>query len=119
MRFLAEENVQHAVVHTLRDSGHDVACVGEVAPGASDDEVLRLANDESRLLLTNDKDFGELVYREGRVATGIFLMRFSAQDGVERARLLAEIMPELGERLNGLFATVSEGLARLRPLRRR
>jgi predicted nuclease of predicted toxin-antitoxin system len=118
VRFLANENVEQPVVDSLRAAGHDVVCVGEVAPGARDEEVLRLANAESRLLLTNDKDFSELVYREGRVSGGIVLLRLETQDGRQKAARLAEILAGVEERLAGHFAVVSEERVRLRPLRR-
>lgn len=118
MRFLANGNVEQPVVDALRDAGHEVACVGEIAPGASDEEVLRLANAESRLLLTNDRDFGELVYREGRVTEGIVVLRLETQDGLEKARRLMEILPSLEERLPEHFAILTHQRVRLRPLRR-
>lgn len=118
MRLLANENVEQPIVDSLRAAGHDVACVAEVAPGARDEEVLRLANSESRLLLTNDKDFSELVYREGRVSAGIVLLRLQAQDGAQKAARLGDILPGVQERLAGHFAVISEERVRLRPLRR-
>lgn len=118
MRFLANENVEQPIVDSLRAAGHDVASVGEVAPGAHDDEVLRLATAESRLLLTNDKDFGELVCRRGAAAVGVVLLRLATQDGLEKAARLAEILPSIEQRLLGRFATISEECVRLRPLQR-
>jgi len=118
MRFLADENVEQPVVDALRADGHDVTCVGEVAPGTADEQVLQIANAESRLLLTNDKDFGQLIYREGRVSEGIVLLRFETQDGVEKAAILDRILPTLEPRLRGHFAILTEQRVRLRPLRR-
>jgi predicted nuclease of predicted toxin-antitoxin system len=105
-------------VDALRAAGHDVVCVAEVAPGARDEEVLGLANAQARLILTNDKDFGELVYRDGRVSQGVVLLRFAAEDGRERAARLADVPPSIMERLPGHFAVLSEQGVRLRPLRR-
>jgi len=118
MRFLANENVEQPVVDALRVAGHDVSCVGEIGAGASDEEVLRLANAQQRLVLTNDKDFGELVYREGRAAEGVVLLRLAVQDGLEKARRVTEIIRALQGRLSGHFAIVTEEHVRLRPLRR-
>ena len=78
MRFCANENVAEEAVLKLRQSGHDVLWIREAAPGITDQEVLRRSNAEKRLLLTFDKDFGELVYRLGSDAScGIILFRFS------------------------------------------
>ncbi len=118
MKFLANENVEAPVVEALRTAGHDVACVGQVAPGAEDEEVLRLANTESRFVLTNDKDFGELVYREGKVSRGIVLMRLEAEDGLDKAAHVTRILAAIEQRLPGHFAVLREGRVRLRPLRR-
>jgi len=64
LRFLADENIPIASVEALRGAGHDVVAVAEVAQGASDRAVLRIACDESRLLVTFDRDFGALVFGE-------------------------------------------------------
>ena len=88
-------------------------------PERADEEVLGLANSESRLLLTNDKDFSELVYREGRVSAGIVLLRFQSRSGPEKAAHLSAILTRLADRLPGHFAVVSEERVRLRPIRRR
>src|ERR1700731_250302 len=63
MRWLADECVDAALVRRLRGAGHDVIYAAEVAPGATEAQILRRANDEDRLLLTEDKDFREFVFR--------------------------------------------------------
>ena len=67
MNFLADESVDRPIVDSLRQRGHDVLYVAEMEPGISDDAVLDLANQEGALLLTADKDFGELVFRQRRI----------------------------------------------------
>lgn len=117
MRFLADENVEQAVVEALRAGGHDVVEVGKAAPGAKDREVLGLAREEQRVLVTNDRDFGELVYREGWVATGLVLIRCGAGRGTAKASVIAGILPEIESRLEGHFVVISEQQVRVRPLR--
>jgi predicted nuclease of predicted toxin-antitoxin system len=117
VRFLADENVEQPLVAWLRESGHDVTCVADVAPGASDEQVLCLADGDRRALVTNDKDFGEIAHRQGRPAAGIVLLRFRTQDGSMKAQQLAHSLPLLVERLEGHFAVVNENSVRLRPLR--
>lgn len=63
MRLLANENIPLASVATLRRAAHDVVSVMERSPGFPDEEVLRLAHSEARIILTFDRDYGELVYR--------------------------------------------------------
>jgi predicted nuclease of predicted toxin-antitoxin system len=73
MRWLADECAAAPLVAALRENGHDVVYIAEVAPRASDAEVLRLARDEARLLLTDDKDFGDLVFRQNWPVAGVVL----------------------------------------------
>ena len=68
MKFLADECCDASLVSALRADGHDVLYVLETFPGTSDDAILDRAFAEHRILLTEDKDFGELVYRLGRPA---------------------------------------------------
>ena len=58
MNFIADESIDRQIVERLRDDGHFVWYVAEMAPSISDDEVLRIANNESAPLITSDKDFG-------------------------------------------------------------
>lgn len=69
MNFLADENVDQQIVDQLRKNGHDVLYVIEMEPGISDDEVLARANRRGALLLTADKDFGELIFRQQRISS--------------------------------------------------
>jgi predicted nuclease of predicted toxin-antitoxin system len=63
VNLVADEGVDRAVVDRLRQDGHDVVYVAELFPSVGDEEVLRRANAGSAVLLTADKDFGELVFR--------------------------------------------------------
>ncbi len=75
-KFLANENVPAETVNAARVAGHDVTWVAESAPGATDDAVLQLALTEGRVIVTFDKDFGEMAFRLGRKMTcGLILLR--------------------------------------------
>jgi len=76
MKIVADEGVDRQVVEQLRRENHEVIYVAELAPGISDDEVLQLANERGAVLLTADKDFGELVFRLNRTSGGIMLIRW-------------------------------------------
>jgi predicted nuclease of predicted toxin-antitoxin system len=71
MKLVADECVDKPIVDRLRTDGHAVVYVAEMAPSVDDDEMLRLANSEAAILMTGDKDFGELVFRQGRVHQGV------------------------------------------------
>ena len=93
MRWLVDECVSARLVAWLRESGYDVVYVLEVAPGADDNEVIARANRDGRILLTDDKDFGELVIRQKHEVPALVLMRIGSDDYVQAAqRLEAGIM---------------------------
>lgn len=116
MRWLADECVAASLVAFLRADGHDVLYVAEVAAGFSDVDVIALAFREKRLLLTEDKDFGDLVFRRGSAAPGVVLMRIEPENpALKRIRLIAAI--ELyGEGLFDRYMVIEEGRFRSRRL---
>lgn len=76
MRLLANENVPALLVESLINRGHDVAWIKRDSPGATDAEVLRRSVSERRVLITFDKDFGDLVFRLGaNASSGVILLR--------------------------------------------
>jgi predicted nuclease of predicted toxin-antitoxin system len=75
VRFLADESCDAAVFRALRAAGHDVISIAETSPGAADRVVLELAVADDRVLVTRDKDFGELVFSAGARARGVLLLR--------------------------------------------
>jgi predicted nuclease of predicted toxin-antitoxin system len=116
VRFLADENVEQPIVDMLRREGHDVVAVAESQPGLGDSEVLRRAETEGRILLTNDKDFGELVSRLRQLTVGIVLLRLGSEDGAEKAARLRQLLPGVEGRLEGHFTVVTDERVRVRPL---
>ena len=114
MRLLADEGVDAAVVARLRSDGHDLTYVAELGPGITDDEVLLLANAHGRLLLTTDKDFGELVFRLRRITTGVILVRLAGLPAKTRAETLAQVVADHGKQMRGAFSVVSPGAVRIR-----
>ena len=70
MNFLADESCAGPVILALRETGHDVVAIAEVVKGATDEQVLERAVNEKRVLITEDRDFGELVYARGRSSAG-------------------------------------------------
>jgi len=76
MRFLADESCDFAIVRALRAAGHDVVAVTERLPGAEDQAVIDLAVREERILLTEDKDFGQLVHASRGGGRGVILLRY-------------------------------------------
>ncbi|MFL6951095.1 MAG: DUF5615 family PIN-like protein [Xanthobacteraceae bacterium] len=116
MRWLADECVAAAVVECLREAWHDVAYVAEIARSASDIEIVNEAHSQGRLLLTEDKDFGELVFRWRRRLPGLVLLRIEPEVGdLKWTRLNAAILI-FGDGLLGRYTVVEEARFRSRPL---
>ena len=118
MRLLANENIPGDTVTALRAAGHDVSWVRSDAPGSSDRDVLARAMSENRILLTFDKDFGELAWREGLPVTcGVILFRLPMPPPAAAGRTIAEIVSGRDD-WSGHFAVIEPGRIRMRPLPR-
>lgn len=116
MRVLANENVPAALVERFRSAGHDVAWVRERSPGVVDPQVIECAILEQRVLLTIDKDFGELAFARSLPAScGIILLRLPMEN---LARLTVKVTELIGSRddWTGQFAVVEETRVRFRRL---
>jgi predicted nuclease of predicted toxin-antitoxin system len=116
MRWLADECVAAPLVAQLRAAGHDVLYVAESEPRASDIEVLALAHAVNRLLLTDDKDFGELVFRQGRPVPGVVLLRLAPGSSTTRLARLQVAIDQFGDALFGRYTVVGETRVRSRSL---
>ncbi len=114
MKLLADENVDKPVVERLRKDGHIVLYVAEIAPSISDDEVMQRANQEKALLLTADKDFGDLVFRQSRIIYGVVLIRLSGLPSQRKAEMVAKAVKEHAEELYQNFTVISHGAVRIR-----
>lgn len=113
MRFLADESVDMAVVRALRLAGYHVRAIVEALPGASDEEVAALALADDRILLTEDRDFGRLIYAEMQGTRGVIYMRYPARARSALARDVAELVGQEAERLTGCFTVMQPGQTRI------
>ena len=105
MNFVADGEPGSAeIVERLRRDGHTVTYIAEMDPGVVDETVLHLANRGQALLLTADKDFGELVFRQRRLATGVVLLRLAGLAADRKASLVARALAEHSRRLVGTQA---------------
>ena len=117
MKLAADECCDALLVAVLRRDGHDVWYVMESARGMDDQSILRQAAEDERVLVTEDKDFGELVVRLGLPAYGIVLLRIEPADSDAKLVRLREVLDKHGARLAGSFAVVDRWKTRFRPLR--
>ena len=116
MKFLADECCDVGLVSSLREEGHDVLYVLEKKPGTSDDEIILDAYNENRILLTEDKDFGELVYRLKKPSIGIILIRINVKERHMKWPRLKKLLENYKEHLIGHFVVIDSQRYRFRPL---
>lgn len=114
MKFVADEGVDRQIVERLRRDRHRVWNVAEMDPGISDQVVLSLANREGAVLLTTDKDFGELVYRQHLVHPGVILVRLPGLSPTAKAHLVAGAIKAHSTEFAHGFAVISRAATRIR-----
>lgn len=117
MRLLADENIPAPLVKTLRQQGIDLLYVAELHSGLSDADVLALPAKEGRPILTEDRDFGEMVFRQKKAVPGIVMLRLPAAERAHWARV-AKLLRAHEQRLLGAFVVIGAGRLRIRPLPR-
>jgi predicted nuclease of predicted toxin-antitoxin system len=114
MNIVADESIDGPIVAELRHDGHSVEYVAEMAPGISDDAVLDHANSRQAVLMTADKDFGELVFRLQRVSSGVILIRLSGLSPSSKAHLVSASLRTHAARMLHAFTVISTGRIRIR-----
>ena len=116
MRFLTDENIPRSVVTRLREAGHDCLSAKESMIGAADADILARATDETRILVTFDKDFGELAFRSRLPAScGVVLFRITQRGRDEDIQLVLDALQSRSD-WSGAFWTVTDQRIRRRPL---
>ena len=108
MRFLVDECTGPAAAQWLRAQGHDVFSVFHESRGLDDVAVIRKAYAEHRILITNDKDFGERVYREQYPHRGVILLRLDDERPVCKIEAMRRLLRDYADRLADRFVVVTE-----------
>ena len=116
MRFFADECCSANVVAALRADGHDVVYAAESFASEPDTVILQRAYDEERVLLTEDRDFGELVFRLRLPARGILYLRFDVTEHEEKVARLRTLVAHTADQLLGAFVVLQPDRTRIRPL---
>lgn len=114
MNLVADEGVDKAIVEALRAAGFSVRYFAEVGSGATDKEVLAAASAAENLLLTSDKDFGEIVFRQRQVHAGVVLIRLSGVPTMKRASIVLQAITQHGPEMGGAFTVISPTMIRIR-----
>lgn len=116
MKIVADESVDGQVVSRLCASGHDVLYVAELAPGIDDEIILGQSRESGAVLITADKDFGELVFRQRKLHSGIVLLRLAGLSAEQNAETAAFVFTRHSGELSQRFTVVTQRSIRIRPL---
>jgi predicted nuclease of predicted toxin-antitoxin system len=108
MRFLVDECTGPTVAQWLRAQTHEVFSVYDEARGLDDDSIFQKALTEDWILITNDKDFGEKVYRERRPHKGVVLLRLANERAASKIQVLRQLLEKYPDQLAGQFVVVTE-----------
>lgn len=114
IKLLIDESAGLKLKKRLSKIGIDAVSIIEINKGAKDREILKLANQEGRIIVTNDKDFGELVYREYLEHKGIILLRLTIDSPENRFSVVMKLIEQFGDKLINRFCVVDETRVRFR-----
>ncbi|OIO72612.1 MAG: hypothetical protein AUJ85_10080 [Elusimicrobia bacterium CG1_02_37_114] len=116
MKFLIDENIGKSVIDYIRQKGYDVKVAKEKYTGREDYFLLNLAYKEKRIIITNDKDFGFLVYRNKTPSFGVILFRFNLEKASIKIASLEKAFKFYSEKMTNHFIVIDEQQIRIRPL---
>lgn len=115
LKFLADESLEYSIVLWLRESGYDVSSIAENFPSVEDEKVLQKANQEDRLIITNDKDFGDLVFFNKLPHKGVILLRFRTEQVETKIKFLKSFLKNYSDKITNKFTVIDEAKIRIRP----
>lgn len=116
MNLLADEGVDRPIVEQLRQDGQSVLYVAELESGISDEEILQRANEQMAVLVTADKDFGEMVFHQNLLsAGGVVLIRLEGLSPRRKVEIVSRVFRERGAELPKAFSVISPGQVRIQP----
>jgi predicted nuclease of predicted toxin-antitoxin system len=114
LKFLVDAGVGKKVESFLFESGFDFKSIREIDHRMKDSEILRLANSESRIVITMDKDFGELIFNSGLSHYGVLLLRLDDSNGEEKVETIKEIITKYESSLSNNFCVYQNSRLRIK-----
>ncbi len=114
MTFVADENIDRQIVEKLRSHRHSVIYIIELERAIKDEQVLELSRRQDAVLLTADKDFGELVFRQRLIHSGILLVHLQGLPSSEKADIVERVVRSHSLELKSAFAVISKHSIRIR-----
>lgn len=116
MRLLVDENIHSDLVLWLRAQGHDVLYAAETMKQARDPDLLETARREGRVVVTDDLDFGELVYHQRLATQGVLLLRLRGANVPDRIQRLSDVWATVESNQPGRFIVIASKKLRIRPI---
>lgn len=114
MNFVADESVDQPIIERLRADGHDVVAIAELKPGIPDEEVLSISANSDAILITSDRDFGELVFRQRLNSSGVILLRFAGMSAETKSKIVSDTVHQHGESFSDSFSVIGTNTVRIR-----
>ncbi len=116
IKFLANVNVEKPLIDFLEEKGFDVKWVTNIDKRMPDDRVCEIANSEQRIIITNDKDFGEIVFYQQKITYGIILLRAKGQNSSEKIILFDKLLENYLDKIANHFVVLTKTKFRFIPL---
>ena len=113
MKFLVDANLGRKFTNLIKNTGHDAAFINDISRNASDEDILILSDREKRIVISADKDFGELIFKSGKSSEGVILIRIKTSDPKRRFEMVKDSL----DKAEGNFVVVEEGQTRVRKLK--
>ncbi len=108
IKFLADVNIEKRVVEYLLDNDYDVKWIPDSDCAMLDEELLSMAKEEGRILITNDKDFGEQIFLQKRQSAGIILLRVKGQKTRNKINIINKLLENYQDKLLNHFVVITE-----------
>jgi len=108
IKFIADVNIEKVIVNYLTEEGYGIKWVPDFNCEIHDEELLKLANKEKRVLITNDKDFGELTFLQKKISAGIILIRTKGQKAEDKLKLMKKLLQQHKDKLLNHFVIITE-----------
>ena len=114
LKFILDMGVGNKVGQYLVGQGYDALLISTINPSMSDSDILAIAENENRMVITMDKDFGELVYHSGKAHKGVLLLRLEDATGDEKVEVIQYILENFENQIEGKFCVFKNGRFRIR-----
>ena len=114
LKFVLDVGVGNKVGQHLTHQGYDALLISTINPSMSDSEILAIAENENRMVITMDKDFGELVYHSEKAHAGVLLLRLEDATGEEKVEVMRFIIDNFKDILEHKFCVFKNGRLRIR-----